>query len=513
MYVDRSKTYLGIVEENQDPKKIGRCRIRVIDIFDDIPVEDIPWASPWKDLNGNSFNVPEKGKIVTVVFDSGNIYKPEYIFAEHYNINLERKLSSLSGEDYTSMKSVIFDQSTQIFRNKSEGLKIDHEYTNINIDDYGNILLNLRDNKSVITIGSKDSDEEAMLGTTFMEWFDEFMINLSGSEVGPYFDSSGSAVIPTPSFLAICQKYLQLRNKFVSEHVRLPKNKNIIPQRREYINQSGDNWKSTISDNDLTTQNGDVYSPDSKILDDQGNEIDYNPIPAASGSNPSDFKPSDYSQSISYDIPTSSLDQSKFKNGQLPESILQKSLWLNGDKKTKWIRSNVSNTSAARLTTEAARSFDALFDLYDSVSFDGKSPIYITDGYRTYEDQVKVKQKYGSSAATPGRSNHGWGLAVDIGGLGNPIGTKTTRASYKDAVFRTPTYQWFFTNGPKFGIFSPFSLRDGSSLEEWWHFEYHGERKGDDLKPQFVNYARPFDRNDSSLLKGKGISFTPPKNI
>ncbi len=78
MFVDKSRTYIGIVEDNQDPKKLGRCRVRVIDIFDDIPADDIPWASPWKDLNGNGFNVPEKGKVLTVIFDSGNIYKPEY---------------------------------------------------------------------------------------------------------------------------------------------------------------------------------------------------------------------------------------------------------------------------------------------------------------------------------------------------------------------------------------------------------------------------------------------------
>ena len=33
----------------------------------------------------------------------------------------------------------------------------------------------------------------------------------------------------------------------------------------------------------------------------------------------------DYSQTVSYDIPTSSLDQSKYKNGKLPDSILVKS--------------------------------------------------------------------------------------------------------------------------------------------------------------------------------------------
>jgi len=65
MYVDRSRTYIGVVEDNEDPKKLGRVRARVLDLFDDMPIDDIPWASPWKDLNGNEFNVPEKGKVGT----------------------------------------------------------------------------------------------------------------------------------------------------------------------------------------------------------------------------------------------------------------------------------------------------------------------------------------------------------------------------------------------------------------------------------------------------------------
>lgn len=34
--------------------------------------------------------------------------------------------------------------------------------------------------------------------------------------------------------------------------------------------------------------------------------------------------------------------------------------------------------------------------------------------YRTYAAQVEFKRIYGSNAATPGTSNHGWGLAVDV---------------------------------------------------------------------------------------------------
>ena len=35
------------------------------------------------------------------------------------NVNLENKLKKLSGKDYTSMKSIIFDHKTQIFVNDS----------------------------------------------------------------------------------------------------------------------------------------------------------------------------------------------------------------------------------------------------------------------------------------------------------------------------------------------------------------------------------------------------------
>ena len=30
-----NKTYIGTVEDNNDPKKLGRCKVRVLDIFDE----------------------------------------------------------------------------------------------------------------------------------------------------------------------------------------------------------------------------------------------------------------------------------------------------------------------------------------------------------------------------------------------------------------------------------------------------------------------------------------------
>jgi hypothetical protein len=71
---------------------VGRVRVRVLDVFDNLEVTDIPHGR----FEWYQFNVPENGKVVLCIFDSGDEYKPEFISADHYNVNLERKLESLS---------------------------------------------------------------------------------------------------------------------------------------------------------------------------------------------------------------------------------------------------------------------------------------------------------------------------------------------------------------------------------------------------------------------------------
>lgn len=264
MYVDRSRTYIGVVEDNEDPKKLGRVRARVLDIFDEIPVEDIPWASPWKDLSGNEFNVPEKGKVVTVVFDQGNIYKPEYIFSDHYNINLERKLKSLDGPNYTSMKAMIFDHKTQIYVNDDEGLKIDHKYNNMNITE-GSINLNLKDNNGLVNIGDATAGQQAILGNHWMDWFDEFVDNLMGNFAGPFLGNLGAPVVPNPAFIAILQKYKAIRDPILlSHHVNIVDNNMVSTvkmTKREDDAQEGDTWKSTVKKNDVTKKKTENFKP------------------------------------------------------------------------------------------------------------------------------------------------------------------------------------------------------------------------------------------------------------
>jgi len=255
----KSETFLGLVVNNKDPRKIGRCKVRVINIFDGIPVEDIPWATPWRDLNGNAFMVPEVGKMVTVVFDQGNIYKPEFIYAEHYNKNLEDKLQTLSQksndskklDDYTSMKVLMYDHNTQVYVNESEGLKIDHKYNNLHIEE-NSITLNLKDKNGTLNLGDASTDQPIILGKNFMEWFDEFLNILL---YNGYFSSTpGAPAVAQPKLFDHVLKYYRDRDpKFLSHHVKAVDNQMIntvintsdsFPVHRQNFGQAGDTLKS-----------------------------------------------------------------------------------------------------------------------------------------------------------------------------------------------------------------------------------------------------------------------------
>jgi hypothetical protein len=267
--VDPKKTYVGVVENNNDPKKLGRCQIRVMDVFDNLKLEDLPWASPWKDLNGNQFNVPDKGKVVTVIFENGNTNNPEYISSDNYNINLEKKLKSLNETDYLSMKSVFFDHKTQLYVNDGEGLKIDHKFNNINIKE-NSINFNLKDNFRKVNIGSQNSTQRAILGDNFTNWFDTFLNILMGAQGGSFLGNLAAPVVATPALMSHIQLYFQLKDpKLLSKNVYIVDNDDIKvldkvdettykgSPYRFYDPTIGDNWTSTVEENKITKMDND----------------------------------------------------------------------------------------------------------------------------------------------------------------------------------------------------------------------------------------------------------------
>jgi hypothetical protein len=109
-----------------------------------------------------------------------------------------------------------------------------------------------------------------------------------------------------------------------------------------------------------------------------------------------------------------------------------------------------------RLQAGAAAAFDRLSDAY-AQRF-GR-PICITDSYRSYEQQVRLKAEKPTLAAVPGTSNHGWGTAVDLCG-----GIETS--------YTTPQHTWMTTFAPTYGWINPAWARPGGSKREPWHWEF-----------------------------------------
>jgi hypothetical protein len=130
-----------------------------------------------------------------------------------------------------------------------------------------------------------------------------------------------------------------------------------------------------------------------------------------------------------------------YRNGCIPLSALSKLTFYH----------------AHYLRSDAAAAFNRLNGAFQAAF---GVPISVTDSYRSYPQQVALKKQKPRLAATPGRSNHGWGVAVDLGGGINSFGTAT--------------HQWMRANAPAFGWVLPGWAQQGGSKPEAWHWEYVG---------------------------------------
>ncbi|HMG29715.1 MAG TPA: M15 family metallopeptidase [Jiangellaceae bacterium] len=107
------------------------------------------------------------------------------------------------------------------------------------------------------------------------------------------------------------------------------------------------------------------------------------------------------------------------------------------------------------LRPDAAAAFLALDDVYTEEFGTG---ICVGDSYRSLSEQYVVNAQKPYLAASPGTSNHGWGLALDL-----PCGADT---------FGGQAYQWLDENGSDFGWHNPPWARAGGSKPEAWHWEF-----------------------------------------
>ena len=151
-------SWIGEVVDIEDPQKIGRVRVKVYGKFDEIPDTDIPWAYPGNiqfsgsDSGGSSFSVPKKGSIVSVKFDSGNIYHPEYFFHQKISDEVKEEIS----ESYSNAHVIVYDTVTEgalkIFFTESKGLMLDYKTSQINIKPDKSIIIQTASKNSIVEL-------------------------------------------------------------------------------------------------------------------------------------------------------------------------------------------------------------------------------------------------------------------------------------------------------------------------------------------------------------------------
>ena len=220
------KQFLGIVEDPNDPRKEGRAKIRVVSIYDDIPVEDLPWAYPkqksayfGKDGLGGSLSVPKKGAVVAVRFDNGNSYSPEYYSLHEIAEDVREELGK-SGE-YLGSHVVLFDgdEELKIWFTVSKGITMQLKGSRVNIGRDKAITIEHADTQSIIELRGgnisihANSRVEVTSGSEIEAASNDIWINGNFVKVG-HNPVNGPAVLGDQLFLLLTAMASVLDAKF-----------------------------------------------------------------------------------------------------------------------------------------------------------------------------------------------------------------------------------------------------------------------------------------------------------
>ena len=112
-------------------------------------------------------------------------------------------------------------------------------------------------------------------------------------------------------------------------------------------------------------------------------------------------------------------------------------------------------------------------------------------GYRTFQRQVELQEEKPNLAATPGTSNHGWGMAIDI-----------WNEDWKGNVgFESEYFLWMLENSTQYGWYHPYwASLQRNGRKEPWHFEY--SNMGNIISGQRATAANTLAAHQAALNAG-----------
>lgn len=143
----RNAEYVGEVVNVNDPKKAGRCKIRVYGKFDEITDDSLlPWAYPESNLvfgsssgGAGTFSTPKVGTMVKVTFFNGDLYSPVFCAIMNQNAAMLSEISS----SYTNAQVICYDEDEdlKIYYTQNKGLYVYMQGTSITIQPDNSILM------------------------------------------------------------------------------------------------------------------------------------------------------------------------------------------------------------------------------------------------------------------------------------------------------------------------------------------------------------------------------------
>lgn len=206
----RETHWLGEIVDNEDPRNLGRCKVKVYGKFDLLETESIPWATPMNRNSVGFHHVPKVGDIVAVRFDNGNIYHPEYWFQINQNKDLQSDVLDSSSEPHNVI-SLVYDaeRNIRIYYSPEDGLVLTSGDNKdaapmLRFSSDGKIFIN--SDNIYISSSKDDTSQPAVKGQALQDILND-IINDIKTHVHP---SSGAPMLPSTSInLSIIQKRLK----------------------------------------------------------------------------------------------------------------------------------------------------------------------------------------------------------------------------------------------------------------------------------------------------------------
>lgn len=158
MSLDLKVDYIGFVVDSNDPERLGRCKVRVVGVYDNIQDDQLPWAfyqgstvfSGGESNGGGNISVPKPGTAVKVVFLNQDIHSPVWCSIIHLNDKLRRELS----DSYQGSHVLLYDeeQDLKVWFTPSNGMQIYYKDSSISINPDQSILIDHKESQSNIEL-------------------------------------------------------------------------------------------------------------------------------------------------------------------------------------------------------------------------------------------------------------------------------------------------------------------------------------------------------------------------